>query len=78
MVTVTEDDEGKQVANQKGDNLGVVAEVQGGTAYIDPDPGMFESIKEKLGWGDIDEDTYPIPEDEIHQVTDDEIALGPL
>ncbi|WP_438267515.1 PRC-barrel domain containing protein [Haladaptatus halobius] len=75
---MTDDDEGKRVINQNGDEIGVVAEVREDTAYIDPDPGMFESIKDKLGWGDIDEDTYPLQDENIEQVTNDEIRLQRL
>jgi hypothetical protein len=78
MVQVTEEEEGKQVVNQAGETIGVVAEIRDGTAYVDPDPGMFETIKDKLGWGDADEDTYPLSEDEIDRITDDEVALGRL
>ena len=30
----------------------------------------------KLGWADRDEDTYPLQEESIETITDDEIRLG--
>lgn len=72
---LTERDEGKHVVTTDGDEVGMVAEVRGGTAYVDPDPGMFDTIKAKLNWGDVDDETYPISTDDIAEVTDDEVRL---
>lgn len=72
---LTEDDEGKRVVSTDGEKIGMVAEVRSGTAYVDPDPGMFDQIKAKLNWGDVDEDTYPLNADDVAEVTDDEIRL---
>lgn len=71
---LTEKDEGKSVVSG-GEKVGMVKEVRHGTAYVDPDPGITDQIKSKLGWGDTDEDTYPLQEDSIDTVTDDEIRL---
>jgi len=72
---ITDDDQGKRVITEDGDEVGVVSEVRGGTAYVEPDPGMMDSIKAKLGWGDADEDTYPLDNDDVMEVTDDRIRL---
>ncbi|WP_135820921.1 PRC-barrel domain containing protein [Halostella litorea] len=72
---ITDDDEGKPVVNADGDTVGMVKDVSTGTAHVDPDPGMTDKIKSKLGWGDMDEDTYPLQEANVDAVTDDEIRL---
>jgi sporulation protein YlmC with PRC-barrel domain len=73
---LTEDDEGKRVINSRGDEIGRVIEVEHGTAHVDPDPGMTEKLKSKLGWGDEDDtETYRLDEDSIDAVTSDEIRL---
>lgn len=74
-IQLTEADEGKRLVTESGDEVGRITEVRGGTAYVDPDPGMFDSIKSKLGWGDVDEDTYPISGDDVAEVTDDRVRL---
>lgn len=74
MATITDDDEGKNVVID-GEQVGIVSEVRGGRAYVEPDPSMTDSIKSKLGWGEANEDTYPISDDTISEVTDDEIRL---
>jgi len=72
---ITDDDQGKKVVNDHGDEIGIVKEVQAGTAHVDPDPGMTDQLKSKLGWSDTDEDTYPLQENMIEDVTDDEIRV---
>lgn len=72
----TENDEGKTVVNDQGDEVGIVADVEHGTAYVDPDPGLTDKITSKLGWDDRDEDTYPLQSESVDSVTDDEIRLG--
>jgi hypothetical protein len=74
-INITDDDEGKQVVAGDGDTVGIVADVEHGTAYVDPDPGLTEKLKTKLGWGERDEDTYPLQEEAVESVTDDEIRL---
>ena len=73
--TITEKDEGKRVINADGKKIGLVSGVRDGTAYVDPDPGITDKIKAKLGWEDIDEDHYPLKRSQIDTITDDEIRL---
>ncbi len=72
---ITEDDEGKKVVDESGDEVGIVSDVDHGTAHIDPNPGVTDKVKSKLGWGDRDEDTYPLQEEMVSSITDDEIRL---
>jgi hypothetical protein len=66
---------GKHGANTDGERIGTVTAVRHGTVYVDPDPDTFGSIKAKLGWEDVDEDTYPLGESEVSGITDDGIRL---
>jgi hypothetical protein len=72
----TSDDEGKKVVNADGDGIGMITEVRGDTAYVDPDPGITDSVMSKLGWGDSDEETYALRDDHVETVTDDEVRLA--
>lgn len=73
---LTEDDTGKKVVNHNGDEIGMISGYEGGRAYVDPDPGLAESIMSKLGWSDVDdEDTYPLDETSVETVTDDEVRI---
>lgn len=73
----TDDDEGKKVVHGS-ETVGRVVDVEHGTAYIDPDPGLTDKIEAKLGWGDqaSDEDTYPLQEQSVEAITEDEIQLS--
>lgn len=73
--TLTDDDEGKRVVTTDGDEVGMITEVRAGTAYVEPDPGMFDTIKAKLDWGDAGEDSYPVSADDVASVSDDEVRL---
>jgi len=75
-IDITESDEGKKVIGADGDEVGRVVEVSHGTAHVEPDPDISDTIMTKLGWGSRGEDTYPLQEERIESVTDDEIRLG--
>ena len=72
---VTDDDQGKTVVDSHGEKVGMVTEVRSGKAYVNADPGITDSIRSKLGWGDADENDYALEESRIDSVTDDEIRL---
>lgn len=74
-LTIDESIEGHRVINARGDKVGVVTGVRGGTAYVDPDPGLTDKVMSMLGWDDIDEDDYPLREDSIERITDREVHL---
>lgn len=74
MPELSESDEGKAVV--VGDEkVGLIQRVERGTAYVDPDPSITDRIKTTLDWGDSDEDTYPLREEQVDTVTDDEVRL---
>lgn len=72
---VTDKDEGKRVVDSAGRKIGIVTEVKSGTAYVNADPGLTDTIRSKLGWGDADKDDYALEKNRIDTVTDDEIRL---
>lgn len=76
--TITDDEEGKPVVNADGDTVGRVVEVDHGAAYVEPDPGLTDTVLSKLGWADADEDSYPLQKASVERVTDDEIRLKSL
>lgn len=73
---LSSDDEGKTVVSSNDTEIGVVKEVEGDTAHVDPDPGLTDDLKSKLGWADKGGDTYPVEAGDITTVTDDEVRLG--
>lgn len=73
--TVTEADEGKRLVNASGERLGTVTEVQAGTAYVDVEPDLTDTIRSKLGWGAPEQEDYALQQDLVDVITDDEIRL---
>ncbi|MFC4437308.1 MULTISPECIES: hypothetical protein [Natrialbaceae] len=74
-IELSKDDQGKDVVDERGETVGIVAEVEGQTAYIDPQPGLTDRLKARLDWGGHGDDNYPIEPAQISEVTDDEIVL---
>ena len=72
---LSDKEEGKRVVNKAGKKIGMISKVEGNRAHVDPDPSIGDTIRSKLGWGDADEDTYPIDEDDIESIDDDEVRL---
>jgi hypothetical protein len=73
---LTNEDEGKHVINRDGEQVGVVSEVEGTRAHVEPDPGVTETIKSKLGWADTDEEMYSIGESDVESINDQEVHLN--
>ena len=74
MAQFSDDDQGKAVV-MGDEKVGMIQRVEGGRAYVDPDPGITDKIKSTLDWGDMDEDTYPLSDDRVDTITDDEVRL---
>jgi hypothetical protein len=72
---ITNDDVGKTVVDGSGEAVGIVSAVEYGTAHVDPDPGIATKLKTALGWEDRDDGAYPLQEEAIATVTDDEVRL---
>lgn len=77
-VDLTAEDEGKDVVNKDGEQIGIVSDVRGETLYVNPKWGLTEKISSKLGWDDADADIYPIEADQINTITDDEVEVARL
>lgn len=73
---VSKSDKGKRVVNNRGETVGMVTEIKGGAAHVDPDPSITERIRSRLGWdSDTDDDEYVLQNARIDEITDDEIRL---
>jgi hypothetical protein len=74
-VTPEDEDQGKTVVDETGEEVGIVADVRSGSMYVDPHPSITDKIQAKLGWGDMDEDSYMLERDQIAAITDTEVRL---
>ncbi|MFC4439406.1 MULTISPECIES: PRC-barrel domain containing protein [Natrialbaceae] len=73
--TITKADEGKRVLNTDGTEVGRIVDVSDGRGYVDPNPSIADTIKAKLGWGDVSADAHPLDEGSIEKITDDAVYL---
>jgi hypothetical protein len=73
--TFTDSDEGKIVVDTHDQRIGIISEVRDGTAFITPNAGIGERIKSKLGWGSITEESYPLMNEAVETITDEEIRI---
>ena len=72
--TFTSDDVGKAVETAAGDRIGVVADVDPETAYVEPAPDAGDSTRAVLEWGG-DAETVPLSDDVVSERTEDAIRL---
>lgn len=76
MASFTDDDTGKTVRTPDGATVGQVATVEEGTAYVETDPGILDSVKAALGWEGDRDGAVAVEPDEVAEVTDDTVRLS--
>ncbi|ELY75212.1 hypothetical protein [Natrinema gari] len=74
-IELSHHDQGKDVVDESGQQIGMVAEVEGQTAYIDPEPGLTDRLKARLDWGGHGDEDYPVDSAQILEITDDEVVI---
>ncbi|WP_247003323.1 hypothetical protein [Halosolutus gelatinilyticus] len=74
---VSTEDGGKRVIDSNGTEIGVVLDVddEEGTAYVEPNQEVGGELKSRLGWGSDAQSEYPLRNDAIGEITDEEIRL---
>jgi hypothetical protein len=74
-VTLSAEDVGKSVVDETGTEVGVVTDVEGGRAVVDPRPSLTEKVMSRLGWGDADETDFRIGPERISIVDEEQVEL---
>jgi len=74
-IELSQDEQGKDVIDDSGQQIGMVAEVEGQTAYVDPEPGLTDRLKARLDWGGHGDEDYPVDASQITEITDDEVVI---
>lgn len=73
--TLTETAVGKDVVDASGETVGIVSEVDDGTAYINVDPHLSDRLLAKFNWGHASEDDYPVDASDVAAVDRNRITL---
>lgn len=77
----TDEDRDKPVRTAEGERIGTVSDVTDGRASVESDDGITDTIKEKLGWDDGENDagdgdrTYDLDDAAIDRVDDDGVWI---
>jgi hypothetical protein len=77
MTVLSTQDEGKFLMDVKGEQIGIVTEVdaEDQVAYVEPEPGVGEAIIQGFGYGDKNEDDIEVPVENVETVTDTELRV---
>lgn len=77
MTVLSTEDEGKFLMDVKGEQIGIVSEVdpEAQIAYVDPEPSVTESWIQGLGFGEAGEDDIEISAESVETVTDSELRV---
>ncbi len=75
VIEFTKEDVGKTVVDARGDSVGKIVDTQGGSAYVEPDPGLLDEVKSHLGWRGGMEDNQELLGKYVEEVTADEVRL---
>jgi hypothetical protein len=77
MTVLSTEDEGKFLMDIEGEQIGIVTAVdpEGQVAYVDPEPGVAESVIQGLGFGEASADNIEVPASSIETVTDSELRV---
>ncbi len=78
MTVLSTADEGKFLMDIKGEQIGVVTEVDpdGQVAYVEPDPGVAEAVLQGFGFGDANADDIAVSAEVVATVTDSELRVA--
>jgi len=74
-VALSTDEEGKRVVDADGTEVGMIADVQHGTAHVEAPDDVVEELKTRFDAGQYGDDTYAIQDDDVADVDDERVVL---
>ena len=78
--SITPDDEGKKVLAPDGRNVGIISRVdEHGNTFVDPNPGIADTIMSSLGWSE--DPDFRLPQkivENVEEITDKYVKLGEM
>ena len=77
MAVLSTEDEGKFLMDVRGEQIGIVTEVDpvDQVAYVDPDPSLTDAWIESLGRASADAEDVEVPAENVETVTDSELRV---
>lgn len=74
--TFNDTDVGKQVVTDDGDTVGKIQRIDGNEAHVEPERGLADSIRNRLGMGDKDDEMYVLKHDEVDSISGNKVHLN--
>lgn len=71
----TEDDRDMPVVSAEGEEVGIISEVEGDTAYVSPAANLQDATRTELGWDSSHEGPYELRDEQIDRIEENEIRL---
>ncbi|RQG96417.1 hypothetical protein [Natrarchaeobius chitinivorans] len=77
MSVLSTEDEGKFLMDVRGEQIGIVTEIDPieQIAYVDPEPTLTNAWIQSLGRGGAGDDDLEIPAENIETITDSEVRV---
>ncbi len=77
MSVLSTEDEGKFLMDIRGEQIGIVTEIDPieQVAYVDPEPSLTNAWIQSLGRGSAGEDDLEVPAENIETITDSEVRV---
>lgn len=68
-------DEGKRLVTPRGDLVGVLDRVQGGTAYVRPIPGLLSGYGPRIAGSIQDVESFRLDEESVADIVGDRVVI---
>lgn len=68
-------DKGMTVRTASGDEVGTIEDVTGDVAQVKPNESLSQSIRNRIGWTEADQDHYELRHSKVEKIDDREVLL---
>lgn len=68
-------DKGMTVRTSDGEEVGTVDDVAGDMAQVKPNSSLSQSVRNRIGWTEDDQDTYELRHSKVEKIENREVHL---
>lgn len=73
---LTDSDVGKTVVTEDGEEIGRIADVADDAAAVEPDAGLTDQLRSRLGWeGGGEDESHRIREESVSDISGDTVVV---
>lgn len=63
------------VKTSDGEEVGTIENVAGDTVHVKPNSSLSQSVRNRIGWTEADQDQYELRHDKVEMINDHEVRL---